>query len=740
MSGARPAEILRQLAPPDAAGPDRELLRRFAAIRDQGAFAELVRRHGPVVLAVCRRVAGHPQDAEDAFQAVFLVLARKAAAVSNPELLGNWLYGVALRVAQKARRSAARRRAREVQVTAMPDPPSSHTEHAADVGPVLHEELNRLPGWYRDAVILCDLRGIPRTEAAKVLGIPEGTLSSRLATGRKKLADRLARRGVVLSAAAVPLVLGEGRAAVPDDLLRQTCGLVADWAAGGAVPGPVGRLAEGGLTVRKSLLIGAFVAAVTAGVTLAARSQSEPNNPPVPPALIAERPADPNPAPAAIPGEKPDDKLVPLGPPKLRKAIDLRVPSIAEHAWSPDGKALAIRYGRQPGAAGPRGTPKGGGPMGPPGGDAQERNTVLYIPDVTADLNESRFADLPPAGTLVGFSPDGKEIYTAVREYDLVSGFHKLQAWTVPAEKVAADERGELKLARTIDLDSEQTHGYYFAPDGKTFRTVYQERRASSPYGVLEVREVNAGTGKTTRTLARVEGDIWAYVVSPDGKRLVVCEGDGKGSVADRVIAYDAETGKKISTGTIERPVSVAVGPPALGGGGAGAAGGGFGGGPGTGVGGLGGGGPGIGRGPLTPNLAISADGRKTVIQYGVGRPQTYHEVGGPYPALAGTDLLSAVTTPDAFSPDGRLVVLTGQRYASREVGKGDAMRTVVQSVGQFLTVWDVDTGKVLRSWDSAATAGFLPNKPVLAVFENNGAGGTRLGLWDFAAEAPEKK
>src|SRR5438445_7445442 len=116
MSGVSAAWMLRQLAPPDAAASDRALLQRFATARDQGAFAELVRRHGPLVLTVCRRVAGHPQDAEDAFQAVFLVLARKAVALAQPERLGNWLYGVAVRVSRVARRTAARRRAREVQV------------------------------------------------------------------------------------------------------------------------------------------------------------------------------------------------------------------------------------------------------------------------------------------------------------------------------------------------------------------------------------------------------------------------------------------------------------------------------------------------------------------------------------------------------------------------------------------------------------------------------------------------
>jgi RNA polymerase sigma factor (sigma-70 family) len=147
MTGTRPAEILRQLEQaglPAHGLADRELLLRFANHRDQAAFEVLVRRHGPMVLHVCRRVTGHPHDAEDAFQAAFLVLARKAGSIRTPDLLGNWLYGVAVRVAQKARRSAARRRAREVQVVDIPDaavPPDS----PADIGPVLHEELATLP-------------------------------------------------------------------------------------------------------------------------------------------------------------------------------------------------------------------------------------------------------------------------------------------------------------------------------------------------------------------------------------------------------------------------------------------------------------------------------------------------------------------------------------------------------------------------------------------------------------------
>src|SRR5262245_26731114 len=197
MVSTRPVDILRQLEPTGA--DDRALAARYASHNDQAAFAELVRRHGPMVWAACLRVAGNRQDAEDAFQATFLVLVRKLAAIHNLDLLGNWLYGVAVRVAMKARRSAARRQRRERQVPNMPDPPAHAHEPNPDLAPVLDEELAALPAHYREPLILCDLRGVSRAEASKLLGVPEGTLSSRLANGRKRLAERLAKRGVVLS-------------------------------------------------------------------------------------------------------------------------------------------------------------------------------------------------------------------------------------------------------------------------------------------------------------------------------------------------------------------------------------------------------------------------------------------------------------------------------------------------------------------------------------------------------------
>jgi RNA polymerase sigma factor (sigma-70 family) len=182
---------------------DGQLLGCFLEQRDEAAFAALVRRHGPMVWDVCRRVLWNDQDAEDAFQATFLVLARKAASVVPREMVGNWLYGVAHQAALKARRTVVRRRAREKQVAVVPERAIAGQDPWLDLRPLLDQELNRLPDKYRVAIVLCDLEGKTRKEAARQLGWPEGTVAGRLARAREMLAKRLARRGVALSGSAV---------------------------------------------------------------------------------------------------------------------------------------------------------------------------------------------------------------------------------------------------------------------------------------------------------------------------------------------------------------------------------------------------------------------------------------------------------------------------------------------------------------------------------------------------------
>ncbi|HKI30699.1 MAG TPA: sigma-70 family RNA polymerase sigma factor [Gemmataceae bacterium] len=204
---------------------DAHLLRRFATDRDEAAFATLVERHGPLVLSVCRRVLGTVQDAEDAFQATFLVLARKAATIQDPGLLGNWLYGVASRIARKARAAVSKRQMHEKQVHLLPALQAPAAVEADDVSPVLDEELSRLPEKYRAALVLCYLQGKTNEEAARLLNWPTGTVKGRLARARDLLRSRLVRRGLRASAVLLSaLLLAErGRAAtVPDALAAST--------------------------------------------------------------------------------------------------------------------------------------------------------------------------------------------------------------------------------------------------------------------------------------------------------------------------------------------------------------------------------------------------------------------------------------------------------------------------------------------------------------------------------------
>ncbi len=199
-------QLRRAVLHDGAALTDGELLGRFIEHRDGDAFAALVRRHAAMVWGVCRRLLHH-HDAEDAFQAAFIVLVRKAASVVPREMVANWLYGVAHQAALQARRTAARRAAREKQVTAMPEPAVAGQDPCPDLRPLLDQELSRLPDKYRAVIVLCDLEGKARKEVARQLGCPEGTVGSRLARARAMLARRLTQRGAALSGAAVAAVL-----------------------------------------------------------------------------------------------------------------------------------------------------------------------------------------------------------------------------------------------------------------------------------------------------------------------------------------------------------------------------------------------------------------------------------------------------------------------------------------------------------------------------------------------------
>jgi RNA polymerase sigma factor (sigma-70 family) len=230
---------------------NRQLLEQFAARRDEAAFTELVRRHGPLVWSVCRNVLGHDQDAEDAFQATFLVLARRPASVRNAEALAGWLHGVAHRVALKAKRTAARRRRHEHQARCpSPSPPIAESAWRV-LQAALDEEVCNLPDRLRAPFLLCCLQGKGPALTAQELGCKVATVHTRVSEARRELLQRLARRGVSLSAAlcAVDLFRQAAASALPAALARATVQSVRSAAAGRtvAVAPHLVALVDGGL-------------------------------------------------------------------------------------------------------------------------------------------------------------------------------------------------------------------------------------------------------------------------------------------------------------------------------------------------------------------------------------------------------------------------------------------------------------------------------------------------------------
>jgi RNA polymerase sigma factor (sigma-70 family) len=287
------------MAEPDAASAvgaddltDEVLLQRYTSGREEAAFAALVRRYGPLVLGVCRRVLLHEQDAEDAFQAVFCVLARRAGAVRNRTAVGTWLHAIAYRIARKARAARGRRPMSATNLPDIPAPQGSPEWVWRELRPVLDEEVNRLPEKYRRAFILCYLEGRTNEQAAAQLGCPLGTVLSRLARARERLRGRLTRRGLALSAGALAAALGSqaAGAGVPPVLTRAAVQAAAaftgDSAAAGALSSSVSALAKGflqSLSRGRRIRVAAGLLAVTVVAVVLLLLLRRPGAAPAPP-------------------------------------------------------------------------------------------------------------------------------------------------------------------------------------------------------------------------------------------------------------------------------------------------------------------------------------------------------------------------------------------------------------------------------------------------------------------------
>jgi RNA polymerase sigma factor (sigma-70 family) len=204
---------------------DQQLLTNFVSDRDEAAFEAVVLRYGPMVLRVCRDVLEHPADAEDAFQATFLVLFRQAGSIRDRASLGRWLCEVAWRISRRERRRVARLRSQERQALEMNGEARSDYDPAdREIKPVLQDEIRRLPSKLRDPILLCYFEGLTVEAAARQLRVPVGTLKSRLVKGREQLRSRLTRRGLAASAMLLLMfsLTEEVPAAVPSRLVEST--------------------------------------------------------------------------------------------------------------------------------------------------------------------------------------------------------------------------------------------------------------------------------------------------------------------------------------------------------------------------------------------------------------------------------------------------------------------------------------------------------------------------------------
>jgi RNA polymerase sigma factor (sigma-70 family) len=321
----RPAALLpllTQAPPPGGRKPttDRDLLQRFANNHDEAAFAALVKRHGRMVLGVCRRVLGNATDADDACQAVFLVLARKAGSARWRPSVASWLYATARQVALNARTARSRRAKHEGRATPKPAANPLAEITGEELLAILDEELGKLPERYRAPVVLCCVEGLTRDEAAAQLGIPAATLKGQLERGRKRLHDALVRRGVALGAVLLALgaispIATAGARFVGPAMSGRVSPSVAALAGGVAVTGIV-----------KRALLGIVLAAATVGLGLGI---GEPRSTTA----------------AQAPDKEMSAKGKADGPPAKGKAElkapDGKGPTVTGRVLAPDGKPLA---------------------------------------------------------------------------------------------------------------------------------------------------------------------------------------------------------------------------------------------------------------------------------------------------------------------------------------------------------------------------------------------------------------
>ncbi|HYV39989.1 MAG TPA: sigma-70 family RNA polymerase sigma factor, partial [Gemmataceae bacterium] len=495
--------------------PDGDLVTRFVANRDEAAFAILVQRHGPMVLSVCQRLLSDGHAAEDAFQATFMVLARRAASVLRNQPLAGWLYGVARRIAVRAAAQTTARQSRERRHIAMQSPTPSDDLNWRELRTVLDEEIGRLPEKYRLPVVLCYLEGQTHEKAARELGVAKRSLTTRLTRARELLRGQLERRGITLSIAALTTALADNALATPmaTMLALNTVKAAASIAAGKAVVGGLVSArallwAEQAMTgiVKAKMAVCVCVLAVgvaLGGAGLAGYDGPESANPP-----LAEHVQSPSPKVATQPPQKkePAAAVDLFGNPLPDGAVGrlgtkrFRVGQFARHiAYSPNGKNLTAIS------------------------DWGQIEPRLYVFDaVTGEVLQN----IAAASTdwVLAISPDSKTLVTRLRG--------------LPDNTIALVDIASGKALHEFEMPSDpkrvSVHAVAFSPDGST--VVGAGIEVSS--GAARVVFWESATGKVQRILKGDKGDqLYTIAFSPDGASLATA-GAGR-----RICFWDVKSG-----------------------------------------------------------------------------------------------------------------------------------------------------------------------------------------------------
>ena len=571
MAIAKLSEIVGRLShrlpEPNSSVSDSELLARFLHDRNEEAFAQIVHRHGPLVFGVCRRVTGNHHLAEDSFQAVFVVLAAKAGSIRPPAALSAWLYGVAHRIALRARTMADRRRRREVLVESLPDvaaPPENPADDA-DLAALLDAEIARLPEHLRMAVLACEIEGLSRSEAAARLQIPEGTLSSRLAAARKALANRLRGRGIVLSAAALTAAFERvASASVPPLLVGKA---VAAAFAPGAASAAVASLSHGVLRIMfveklrsVPLALGLLASVAFAGHWLFATQPESPVRvpsrivaaPPVEPKRAAEKPAPP--APNRILFYR-AGKLTLLDPDgKNEKELSKESLEIQPGAMlSPDGKLLALCY--HTGTPGRWKLHVRGIEAKAPGTDlGVECYSFVWSTDGTeiayscyagdgegdavsathgiVNVNTKKTSPLrlPESHTITDWSRDGKHFLT--QSMEIVNP----RKWSQTIWKLHLMNRDGTEHKALTDGKQAALYGR-LSPDGTRVLYLEGEGLDDNSFKQHGMKVLDVATGKLVSVEdVPLNAELWGYSWSPDGKRIAYAwRAAWEGKAEDRV-------------------------------------------------------------------------------------------------------------------------------------------------------------------------------------------------------------